>query len=56
MSDEIILTPKERVALQLIPENSGWRVAKQCRHAPTSIDVSTEAGRGGDRTGVRRPV
>lgn len=44
MSEEIILSPAQRMALQLIPENSAWRVPTLLLQMPTSLDVSTEAG------------
>jgi hypothetical protein len=43
MSD-IIRSPAERAALQLIPQESGWRVPTLLRAHPTSLDVSTVVG------------
>lgn len=44
MSDEIILSPEQRTALQLIPADSTWRVPTLLRERPTSLDQSTDAG------------
>lgn len=44
MADDIILTPVQRTALQLIPETSDWRVPTLLRAQPTSLDTSTQEG------------